>query len=882
MYLFNSDVRVKFLLITLFSVLLSCQKEGKGKFSDGNANLKASLVDARSLSIRGGASTSNSHVDLELNAQFADQMYISDGKDCEQSDDKKWLPYAPEFLNWELKDKNQEAFVSVMFKNKDGINSKCLSNSILHDDIAPIALSLKMGDSESTNSELIDLKISAIDADYMMLTEDKECELGQWVPFATDLSDWPLSQHNRINTLYVKFKDKLGNISECINSSILHDNIAPTNNEIKLGSSSYTNKDSETVIVSPLDADEMYVTGTLGCLDGGQWQTVEPVIHNWSLSQYNTETSVYVKFRDGVGNESECYHDSIVHDNIAPAKVTSITVLHDHATDMLKISWIADELDINHSHYEISLGSEGGQDDIYPWVKTSSPDSYNISSTELKSGSILYANIRAVDQAGNTSEASSSSAYLFKGFVQESYIKASNNLASGYFGSAVAIYEDTLVVSALGNELLGDECSVYVFERQNGLWAQKSCLKPDSVEQGDHFGSALAIYKDTIVISAPGDDSSLPEVSIGPSIVSDNNVSNSGGVYVFKRQENEWTQQAFLKAPNNSKDLIFGRSVAIHANMIAVGSSSESNANTSLDEDLDPSKSASGAVYVFEQKDHIWSYQSYLKVSKPKAGTFFGWSLDLHNDTLVVGAVRDPSEQNFVTNGIESDNEDSTYGKAGAAHVFRYDGSKWYQEAYLKPSNIHKNSHFGGTVSVFGDYIAVGAFGDNALTSELFIGATYLFKRIDGIWSQQAILHTPNKDGEDAFGVSVSLKDGYLAVAAFGDDSSKQSVINDISQLTDMDDDTEGSGAVYIYQLEGEQWHFRSYLKASNSGELDRMGHYGTINHWGTQTVAISNGTVVAAVPLEDNNHNGIEHSKPSTDNDEAEDSGAVFTFRMD
>src|SRR5437762_1861788 len=75
--------------------------------------------------------------------------------------------------------------------------------------------------------------------------------------------------------------------------------------------------------------------------------------------------------------------------------------------------------------------------------------------------------------------------------------------------------------------------------------------------------------------------------------------------------------------------------------------------------------------------------QAYLKASNTGAGDFFGWSVAIWGNTVVVGAIGETSNATGV-NGNQSDN---SVNYAGAAYIFVRNGTTWTQEAYLKASN---------------------------------------------------------------------------------------------------------------------------------------------------------------------------------------------------
>jgi hypothetical protein len=196
-------------------------------------------------------------------------------------------------------------------------------------------------------------------------------------------------------------------------------------------------------------------------------------------------------------------------------------------------------------------------------------------------------------------------------WTQEAYLKASNTDADDLFGLAVAVDGDTIVVGAYfedsnatgvnGNEADNSALSAgaaYVFVRSGGVWTQEAYLKASNTDAYDHFGLAVAVDDDTIVVGAYGEDSSETGTT-GNGV--DNSASGSGAAYVFVRSSGVWSQEAYLKASNTDADDQFGYTVAVAGDTIVVGADCEdSNETGTAGTGADDSASASGAVYVFK------------------------------------------------------------------------------------------------------------------------------------------------------------------------------------------------------------------------------------------------------------------------------------------
>ncbi|HEX8998676.1 MAG TPA: FG-GAP repeat protein, partial [Blastocatellia bacterium] len=265
-------------------------------------------------------------------------------------------------------------------------------------------------------------------------------------------------------------------------------------------------------------------------------------------------------------------------------------------------------------------------------------------------------------------------------------------------------------------------------------FTQQAYLKASNTGANDFFGISVAISGDTVVVGATQEDSSTTGVNSTPN----ESASNSGGAYVFVRSGGVWTQQAYLKASNTEAGDEFGWAVAVSGDTVVVGATQEDSGTTGVNSTPDESASNSGAAYVFVRNAGVWTQQAYLKASNTGAGDYFGHSVAVSGDTVAVGARFEDSS----TTGVNSTpNEGAT--DAGAAYVFVRSGGVWTQQVYLKASNTGGEDHFGASVAVSGDTVAVGAWLEDSSTTGVNStpnesapnsGAAYVFVRNAGVW----------------------------------------------------------------------------------------------------------------------------------------------------
>ena len=127
-------------------------------------------------------------------------------------------------------------------------------------------------------------------------------------------------------------------------------------------------------------------------------------------------------------------------------------------------------------------------------------------------------------------------------WTQQAYVKGSNTEQDDYFGDPVALFGDTLAVTAGGERsaatgLNGDQAdnsamwagAVYLYVRSGGTWTQRAWIKASNTDSSDRFGRPLALSDDTLVMGAAYEDSAATGVNGDQA---DNSARNAGAAYV--------------------------------------------------------------------------------------------------------------------------------------------------------------------------------------------------------------------------------------------------------------------------------------------------------------------------------------------------------------
>ena len=338
------------------------------------------------------------------------------------------------------------------------------------------------------------------------------------------------------------------------------------------------------------------------------------------------------------------------------------------------------------------------------------------------------------------------------------------------FGYGVAVSGDIAVVGAKAGDVRGnlDHGAAYVFVRYGTYWAFEQKLTAPNGAANSEFGASAAIGGDTIVIGAPGQNQAI------------------GSVYVFARSGEYWSLQKELTPPFGGTRTLFGTSVAISGDTIAVGSP------------------AAEKCSVFVRSGANWNHQTTMSGSDTTIGDNFGTAVSLNSNSLIVGAPRDG------TNATKDH---------GSAYVFTRTGTTWSPQQKLIAGDASADDSFGQAVAINGETVVVGVPRDDVGTN-VDQGSARVFTRFGGVWTPQQTVLANDGTAGDFFGYSVAVNGQSAAVGA----PARNSL----------------SGAAFVFIRNGTSWSQQQRLLPNENTNNDIFGF----------SVSLSGDTVLAAAPL--------------------------------
>ena len=223
---------------------------------------------------------------------------------------------------------------------------------------------------------------------------------------------------------------------------------------------------------------------------------------------------------------------------------------------------------------------------------------------------------------------------------------------------------------------------------------------------------------------------------------------------------------------------------------------------------------------MFTRSGDTWTLQAFLKASNTDAADMFGDAVSISADgnTVAVGAVGEASN----ATGVGGNQADNSVGSAGAVYVFTRSGTTWSQQAYVKPAADVMFGYFGESVSLSadGNTLAIGSEGD-ATT-----GAAYTFTRTGTTWAQQAYITASNKENNDRFGSNLVLSaDDSLSAPG------TRRVLQPESTGTRPTTPRSVVAPSTCSRAPARFWTQQAYVKASNTGMVDRFSNDSGINN---------------------------------------------------
>jgi hypothetical protein len=341
---------------------------------------------------------------------------------------------------------------------------------------------------------------------------------------------------------------------------------------------------------------------------------------------------------------------------------------------------------------------------------------------------------------------------------------AADTQLSDDFGLAVSLWGDWALVGAKSlpnpDTLAG---AAYLFSFDGMEWSEVLKLTPSDSRGGMNFGTAVSLMGNRAVVGATETFANAP---------------NNGAAYVFEYDGLNWLESQKLVASDGALADLFGGAVSLHNDRLLIGATGVDVGNANQ----------AGAGYIFDHDGLSWSETQKITATDFGNGDFFGQSVSIYGDWLVVG----------------SDLDDAGTIESGSAYVFHELNGSWVEALKIRPQ-VSSFAHLGSAVSVYADRILTGAPFDEGLHVK---SGTVFVHEYDGLdWNQSSTMIPLDGPANNRFGTAVSLDQSRALIGA------KDAAIWGRE-----------SGAAYVFEFDGNQWQQQHILIPDDGGILDHFG----------------------------------------------------------
>lgn len=266
---------------------------------------------------------------------------------------------------------------------------------------------------------------------------------------------------------------------------------------------------------------------------------------------------------------------------------------------------------------------------------------------------------------------------------------------------------------------------VYVYDHVTGKHA-RTITNPNPVTGA--FGHAIAMRGKRVIV---GDPQASTETTY-----------YTGAAYVFEVTTGERLFTLHPLKPIPGKPSWFGHAVGFSDSRIVIGAPYEQIESI-----------RAGVVYGFNANTGAF-VRRY--VSPHPKESYFGWSVDVAEDLLLIGAF----------------GHEGTYREEGIVYVFHVESGKLIRS--LHNPDPHEGAHFGKTVAILHKFLIVGAPGDRAKETGMSRGAVYVFDRMSGKLLEKVVNPARPTGADDLFGLAIAPANEHLLVGApFGGNGSE-------------------------------------------------------------------------------------------------------------
>jgi len=256
-------------------------------------------------------------VTLQINVEDATEMAVDNIPITPESE---WEP-VQSVKEWILSNEDGPKTVYARFRDVAGNVSAEHSDKIILDRVPPTECSISFNGKDEWLTDpdgKTNVYLKANGASEVIMSENADFSNASWKE-AKNIVEWQVDVAKPKATVYAKFRDSAGNLSETVSSEIKVDVEPPKNAQIEIndGDKFLIGEDKRMKIDIEVEGAKLMKVGLSKSLSDAEWEPVGGLKEIVLLEGDGVKT-VYAQFKDQAGNTSEVVSDDIIVDTTPP------------------------------------------------------------------------------------------------------------------------------------------------------------------------------------------------------------------------------------------------------------------------------------------------------------------------------------------------------------------------------------------------------------------------------------------------------------------------------------------------------------------------------------------------------------------------------------
>ena len=233
-------------------------------------------------------------------------------------------PFRDNVANWKL-DGQDDGLKTIYAKLFDaaGNESEIVASKIILDRVPPKVNAITINDGGKwATSPKVTVNMAVDDAASSQINNNELiiAKTVLWDPFQPKRVDWVLTPGEGDKTIYTRFKDAAGNVTDIIKTNVTLDTQPPTGSISIDNGAKFTNRQDKIVhlVIKSPDAKGMQISNSPD-FSSVKLEPFASDVASWTLDGEDGPKTIFLRLKDEAGNVSPVYTSTIILDRVPPS-----------------------------------------------------------------------------------------------------------------------------------------------------------------------------------------------------------------------------------------------------------------------------------------------------------------------------------------------------------------------------------------------------------------------------------------------------------------------------------------------------------------------------------------------------------------------------------